>query len=109
MESLNYAFTSYSNRKNIAVTGIGNLNTGDNSIDIYPNPANDVINITLHQPVDDGVLTICNVLGQQVYQNKIAGATNSTVNIDIGALSQGVYILKMETGGQSLVKRIVKL
>jgi uncharacterized repeat protein (TIGR03803 family) len=89
------------------VAGVNNLGTDNNDIKVYPNPSNDIVNIEFSKPVD-GLLTLCNVLGEQVYVGTIAN-TNTVKQIDISSLSKGVYLLKIESGGQSTVKRIVKL
>jgi len=98
---------SFSNGFNTAILGINNIAQNVNTINVYPNPANDIINIQMSHPVD-GTISINNVLGQQVYEGKLSNA-NKTTQVSIGGLSQGVYLLKIESEEQTVVKRIVKL
>jgi len=87
-------------------TGITELQF-NNSIEVYPNPTNDILNIQMPQPMD-GTLSITNVLGQQVYAGIMAN-NSSLTQVSMGSLSQGVYLLKIESAQQTVVKRIVKL
>jgi len=87
-------------------TGIGEVNS-NTSISVYPNPTNDILNIQMPQPLD-GTLSITNVLGQQVYTVKMAN-NSSLTQVSMGSLSQGIYLLKIESAKQTTVKRIVKL
>ncbi|HWY99190.1 MAG TPA: T9SS type A sorting domain-containing protein [Bacteroidia bacterium] len=74
-------------------------------INVYPNPATNELFINLHQAVD-GKLTLTNVLGQDVYTTKISG---STQKINTAGLPQGVYFLKIESNGQVLTKKVLKI
>lgn len=87
-------------------TGIDEISES-NYINIYPNPTKDIINIEMSQPMD-GTISITNVLGQQVYSGKISNNT-TTKQISIGTLPQGIYLLKIESEEQTIVKRIIKL
>ena len=60
----------------------------ENSITIYPNPAENVINISSPNQINN--ITIYNYVGQTVYQG------NST-RINTGNFKAGVYIIKVET------------
>jgi pimeloyl-ACP methyl ester carboxylesterase len=61
-----------------------------NSIKIYPNPVIDKLN--LHIPIEhtDGILTIYNLVGQQIYQSLI---TNINNQIDMSNYSNGPYFI----------------
>jgi hypothetical protein len=79
-----------------------------NSILIYPNPVKDELSITLHANID-GIATITNVLGQDVYTTKLTGNTGSTQKINTSGLTEGVYLLKIESNGQVLTKKVLKM
>jgi len=108
----NHRFTfnkneAYSNITNIAVTGIAPvLSSAD--FDVYPNPVSTEINIALHQSID-GTVTLTNVLGQDVYSTRLSGNNGSIQKIDISNLTQGVYFLKIESNGQILTKKVLKI
>jgi len=99
---------SESNIEHLSVTGVNELNASS-SITVYPNPVNDELNVVFNEPVaNDAVLNMTNVLGQNVYSNKVTDNTN-ILHINMSGLEQGVYILKIETNGQTLVKKIIKM
>jgi len=88
------------------VTGINSI-IFKNSIEIYPNPTYDIITIKTNRTIN-GNIYFTDVLGQQVYAGKLSSKGNIT-QVSIGNLSQGVYLLKLESEEQTVVKRVVKL
>ncbi len=101
LPNINKAYTFY-----LTPTDGQDLTTGmndlaDREISVYPNPANEVLHI-------DGLglqkLVLMNYHGQVVYQNSNLLNTNS---INIGHLSKGIYMLKIETDDGTSVKKVV--
>jgi hypothetical protein len=89
------------------VAGINGI-LSPSSVEVFPNPANNMINVTFNQPVN-GTVTITDVLGEQVYSDNI-NVYNSANQISLGNLTQGVYLLKITSAsGESITKRIIKL
>ncbi len=72
------------------------------AISLYPNPASDFINITSQNHIIKNV-TLYTVSGQKVFQ--VSGAKNQ---IDIAALSTGLYLVKVETDNGTHFKRVIK-
>lgn len=86
-------FTSCMDTKVTPITvnvcvGINNAVATEN-VSIYPNPANDVLNIT--NTGKEATITIMNSLGQVVY----GAVVTDKVAIDIKNLSEGVYFVKV--------------
>jgi Leucine-rich repeat (LRR) protein len=73
---------------------------------LYPNPANDIVNIAAKNSIEVKSMSVYDVLGQIV----IAVLDAKTIsNIDVSKLSSGNYFLKMNTNkGTSNVKFIKK-
>lgn len=86
------------------VAALSNESFTADSIAIYPNPSNDIINIEVG--VDESKMesiTITDVLGKKVYQSKFQN------KINISNLNQGVYFLTLTSNdNQKVVKRIIK-
>jgi len=93
--------------KHNLVSSVDKVTNNKACIGVYPNPTNDILNIQMPQPID-GTLSISNVLGQEVYEGKMAG-NSSLTQVSIGSLPQGIYLLKIESNNQTVVKKIVKL
>lgn len=91
----------------ITVTSVENINL-NNNVSVYPNPANDVLNVTIdisNSTTSSIVLT--NILGATVYSKdlgSINGLNNET--IDVSGLEAGVYILRLQTENGTATKKI---
>ena len=70
--------------------GIINMN-GASSIELYPNPAGDVLHILANITLQS--VTITNLLGQVVYSS--AGDNSMQATINIRQLSKGIYFVKI--------------
>lgn len=80
-------------------TGINTV-AKNNSVRIYPNPANDILYIKRNNSTN-GSLVMVNALGQTVLTKEL---TKESENITIAELSSGVYFLNID----GLVKKIIK-
>ncbi|HWY98520.1 MAG TPA: exo-alpha-sialidase [Bacteroidia bacterium] len=79
--------------------GINEAANNNHPVTIYPNPSNN--SITVRSETELGIVTIYNLLGEQVYTEKTA---DSQKQIDISQLSAGIYILQ----ANSIFTKIVK-
>jgi len=77
-----------------------------NTFTVYPNPANNVINVsnTLNNNVNK--ITIGDLNGRIVKEVKFDNVPN--VQINVSDLSSGVYMMNISTDKGSLVKKIIK-
>lgn len=75
-----------------------------NSVAVYPNPANDYINVNIVSPVStNAAITISNILGQQVYAESINVNVGSTiVPINVNNLPSGIYMVSVQADGKYL-------
>jgi hypothetical protein len=116
-----YAGGTFTGAGNIAVNNIARwcdtcaivnsttyINENTNSFSFYPNPASTEINIALYQSIY-GTVTLTNVLGQDVFSTTITGNSGEVKKLDISGLPQGVYMLKIESNGQVVTKKILKI
>jgi hypothetical protein len=76
----------------------------------YPNPFNPSTQITFSVPEAQGVtLDVYNMLGQHVAtlaNNEMVSAGSHAYNFDASQLSSGVYLYKLSTANQSVVKKM---
>lgn len=79
-----------------------NANNNKNSIKLYPNPANTVVNIVMPE---QGTYTVFNNLGQVIANDKTAAANFS---LDVSGYSNGIYFIKVQTGKGSETVRFIK-
>jgi hypothetical protein len=74
----------------------------ESSINVYPNPAKDFINITSTENINK--VTVVNFAGQKVFEKKITEKTSIILNT--ASYETGVYIIKIETENGIIAKRI---
>ena len=86
-------------------------NTGDllgRSISISPNPATDHLQIQLPSLSTSAALTIQNLQGQALYQNRLQlSPTLQTHEIQVAGWPAGVYVLRVQSGERQWVRKFV--
>ncbi len=68
---------------------------------LYPSPANEVLN--LNMPQTQGVLTLYNMLGEAVLTTEVGAHSQ----LQIGHLPKGMYLAKIEAGGNTVSKKVI--
>jgi serine protease AprX len=72
---------------------------------VYPNPANDKINISFPSSFDAATISIYNALGQQIVSKQIAQPTST---ISVSTLNAGVYFYKIQNNSFTQSGKIIK-
>lgn len=78
-------------------------NNLQNSIVIFPNPANDLLNIKLSEYFES--IEITNIIGQVLYSNKV---TDSFMQINISSFSSGFYFIRLKGKEKTATKQFIK-
>ena len=76
-----------------------------NEFTISPNPVSDMFSIDLPNQVETATVQLYDVLGKQLFINKIS-KLNSIVNVR--NLNNGIYLVRVSNGNSSQTKRIIK-
>jgi hypothetical protein len=88
----------------LPTTGINNMK-GDAAVQVYPNPANNLVTVA-HAYNFTATAQLTNAMGQQVAMYNLQ---QGTTQLDISMLPQGIYQLAMYNGAERLtVKRLIK-
>ena len=87
------------------VTGINQIQN-EQSLSVYPNPANGLLTLTLSNknPLK-GIIKIKNLLGETLIENKIDA---SEINLNVSKLSSGVYFVSIENAVGTTVTKFIK-
>jgi len=104
----NNVFYDVSNKNFIITTGTTSVEANYQlAFNVYPNPANNVLNIDFDQLHQISSITITNVLGQEV----ITMEENLSQQIDISQLTPGQYTIKLinATTQEVGIKTFIKL
>lgn len=73
---------------------------------VYPNPAKNFIKIQLKQNTTSALITICDLLGKTISTNNYSN-TNGVYTIPVNNLAKGVYFIKIDTGSEKYLQKIV--
>lgn len=105
--------TSYGNNRFLlvfdATTGISNSSLANN-ITIYPNPANELINIGVADAqylTEKSIITIKNLIGQEIIRQENENLKNIQ-SIDISSLSEGIYVISVNIAGNIAQRKFIK-
>lgn len=93
------------------VTAVMNADlTNITGFNLSPNPATDVVNISLSSNFSGtGKISILDVMGKEVSsQNVQISSSGSSITLNVGNLSNGVYLVQIQSGNSSIIKRITK-
>lgn len=96
--------TVTSSCENIVITGINQLD--NNSVNIYPNPANDFIIVEFDNNNINQV-NLTDAQGQLVYSSKDVN-NSEDLKIDLSKVSKGVYFLQLSEQGEVKTYKIIK-
>lgn len=77
----------------------------DASIKVYPNPANDVVNVWLNSNVKT-TITLTDIFGKIIYNT---APDNNKTALNMSGLSSGLYIIKCQSGNDVKTFKISKL
>jgi len=108
--SVDYGGAAYDYCKNVSVDYCTGIEEIDNlsAMSIFPNPADDVLNINLTFGVaQDAIVSIVNMAGQTVYSSNTGLVSNFTNAIDISNLASGLYMAKVTSGNQATIRNFV--
>jgi hypothetical protein len=83
------------------VLGTNDFKQGSNMISLYPNPAQEVLNISSSNSITN--IEVYDLLGKKVATN------NNTKNVNVAALGKGAYIVKVvHENGSVVAKQFIK-
>lgn len=77
------------------------------SFDIYPNPTQGAFTVEIGNTIaTDLIISLTNIQGQVIYQNKIANAVNHRETFG-NKLSKGLYFLSINNGQEVKVQKVI--
>ena len=86
----------------IALTGVETLEQG---INLYPNPANDMFNLSVgSMATEKAIVTVSNIKGQVLYTGSMV---NGKTQINVANMVEGMYIVNISAGSKNLNTKMV--
>lgn len=90
-------------------TGISNVNNTNATVSLMPNPASNVLNLSWsgYENEKELLLTITNSTGQTVLNQTLQTGRQTTARVDVSALAQGVYFVRLSGATGQVVHKLV--
>jgi hypothetical protein len=91
-----------------ACSGVGITETeAISDVSIYPNPTQGMINVAFQLAnTDDVEITVSNLVGDVVSKTSKKNVSAVNVQLDLTSQSAGIYYVKIQSGAQTLTKKI---
>jgi len=80
----------------------------ESSLDVYPNPFKDQINIAFGSDQKDVHVTLVDIAGQLVFKQVFTGLSIFTVDVSQNNLAPGMYILSLTTERGKIHRKVLK-
>ncbi len=81
----------------------------DSDLSIFPNPFKDQLSISWTENISITALSIFDLQGSLIQNRQVANNGTNQYILDMKSLAQGVYVVRLEVGGDVIVKRLIKL
>lgn len=72
---------------------------------VFPNPSSGVYFIQFNNVVNEGILSVTDVLGKEVHRSNVEGKDNTS--LDLSALPNGMYFLNLKVQGEVVTKKLM--
>ncbi len=96
-------------RSDITVDVGGTLSLGEISlnplVNIYPNPTDSFINISLPDLNTETSLIIYDMLGKRIQQSQLK---TEKIKLDVSDFQSGIYLMHFKIGDKTLIKKLIK-
>ncbi len=92
---------------NVTSTGIAK-NISNNNISVYPNPASSIITIKGVPSGSAFTISITNILGQVLFDDRNLTAKGSEKQLDVTSLPAGVYMISISSAEGTFTHRFLK-
>ncbi|MDP4266547.1 MAG: Omp28-related outer membrane protein [Bacteroidota bacterium] len=91
------------------ISGVNTIsNSTNNEIQLYPNPAKDLVNLVYRNNEKKAAdIKIFNIFGQEVYREITNASETINKQIDISNFSKGVYFIRINSGNQTINKKFI--
>jgi hypothetical protein len=89
-----------------ATTGILEFKNDNSKIKIFPNPAKDIINVSLSRAIGGQTeITVYDITGRKILNSFVDFNAYSPFSFDISTLETGVYFFSIKNKHETVTKR----
>jgi hypothetical protein len=98
----NYAITAI-----VQTTSVEEV-VANGKLNVYPNPATNVLNISLPESVQPGIVMVYDLQGRLIWQEKV-NQVNEMYRMSLQAVDPGMYTIQFISGNNRYSSRFVRL
>lgn len=90
------------------VTALSNESFELDNLSIYPNPSNGNFNVLFDNALTNNVgITVFDLSGRSVFKRSYETSSSFNQNINLGAVSAGMYLVNIVDGNRTITKKII--
>jgi Right handed beta helix region/Secretion system C-terminal sorting domain len=89
------------------IVSVSNAANSKHKLKVYPSVANQFLTVETHIE-DNATIKVTDNLGRIVLSKKIETLGSVSTNLDVHALTNGLYILIVETGSTQIIEKFIK-
>lgn len=88
--------------------GVRNFTTIENSLELFPNPATDQLNIKFESTTSEKIqITVLDLLGREVAAIPTAGIQGvQQVSFNTGSVAKGLYLIRLQSGNETITRKV---
>jgi len=91
----------------VVQTNLGIEDNQNGNVEVYPNPSSGKFVINVNLPVSNAYISVVDMMGQEVKLVNNGMLRKSSFDVDMNDMAAGVYMIKVETDKNTILKRIV--
>lgn len=114
---LNFVSDNYLNRDGFALSWLADSITpavesisdfNSDQLTIYPNPTSGLLYLKISEPLENGVVTLYDLAGRQVYTQKGDFSTDNSIKLDVNSLPSGFYTVVLQNNTSIWKRKLLK-
>ncbi|HRF78010.1 MAG TPA: T9SS type A sorting domain-containing protein, partial [Chitinophagales bacterium] len=74
----------------------------------FPNPTSAILYLATSETVSNGIVTICNLAGQELLHVQLDEAHQRIIPIDVHSLAAGLYFITLTANDRQQVQQFIK-
>ncbi len=84
------------------------VGSSDFGFELFPNPTSSMVNLAVHGSDQNVIITIADMTGRQVFQKQYPPVyEGATIEIQLGDLASGIYLVQASSDGQQSSQRLI--
>jgi len=85
----------------------GNVVTDQDKITVYPNPANDLVNVVIPLKYAEAEVTVTDLAGKVLQTMAVTGNRGMPILLNLGDIARGIYIVKVNAGETRFAQKLI--